>query len=164
MALFTSKYENGATSNSAKSFSNQIEGWKWNCVHGVSADNCTFYFYRSYKHCIRLSATFDFFSCKFSFAMGRNLFWLNSFVNPALYFYRNKRYRKAAPRLFKFGKPWEIRPAVQIGRRKTRHRDSFTSVDVKELIHTERVQHFTRSHSGSGHTHEPWSTDHAWRT
>ena len=76
--------------------------------------------------------------------MGRNFFWLNSLVNPALYFYRNKRYRKAAPRLFKFGKPWEIRPAVQIGRRKTRHRDSFTSVNVKELIHTERVQHFTR--------------------
>ena len=34
----------------------------------------------------------------------------NSLVNPALYFYRNNRYRKAALKLLRFGKPQEIQP------------------------------------------------------
>ena len=43
---------------------------------------------------------------------------LNSLVNPAVYFYRNNRYRKAALRLLRCGKPRAIEPGILMGRRR----------------------------------------------
>ena len=76
---------------------------------------------------------------------------LNSIVNPALYFYRNRKYRKAALKLL--SKPREIQPAVQVGLRKGRQRYSSAFVNVKELVHIERGQRLTRSQSWTADTH-----------
>ena len=77
---------------------------------------------------------------------------LNSLVNPALYFYRNKRYRKAALKLLRFGTQREIRPAAHMGHLEIQHQYSSPSVNVKELVSTERPQHLTRSQSWSADT------------
>ena len=63
----------------------------------------------------------------------------NSLVNPALFFYRNNRYRKAALKLLKFGKPPEIQPVVRMEHRARRHRDPGDCIDVGELIDSERA-------------------------
>ena len=76
---------------------------------------------------------------------------LNSIVNPALYFYRNRKYREAALRLL--SKPREIQPAVHVGLRKRRQRYSSTFVNVKELVYIERGQRLTRSQSWTADTH-----------
>ena len=76
---------------------------------------------------------------------------LNSIVNPALYFYRNRKYRKAALNLL--SKPREIQPAVHVGLRKRRQRYSSAFVNVKELVYIERGQRFTRSQSWTADTH-----------
>ena len=76
---------------------------------------------------------------------------LNSIVNPALYFYRNRKYREAALRLL--SKPREIQPAVHVGLRKRRQRYSSAFVNVKELVHIERGQRLTRSQSWTADTH-----------
>ena len=76
---------------------------------------------------------------------------LNSIVNPALYFYRNRKYRKAALKLL--SKPREIQPAVHVGLRKGRQRYSSAFVNVKELVHIERGQRLTRSQSWTADTH-----------
>ena len=75
----------------------------------------------------------------------------NSIVNPALYFYRNRKYREAALRLL--SKPREIQPAVHVGLRKGRQRYSSAFVNVKELVHIERGQRLTRSQSWTADTH-----------
>ena len=76
---------------------------------------------------------------------------LNSIVNPALYFYRNRKYREAALRLL--SKPREIQPAVHVGLRKRRQRYSSAFVNVKELVYIERGQRLTRSQSWTADTH-----------
>ena len=76
---------------------------------------------------------------------------LNSIVNPALYFYRNRKYRKAALNLL--SKPREIQPAVHVGLRKGRQRYSSAFVNVKELVYIERGQRLTRSQSWTADTH-----------
>ncbi|XP_058948034.2 adenosine receptor A3-like [Pocillopora verrucosa] len=76
---------------------------------------------------------------------------LNSIVNPALYFYRKRKYRKAALNLL--SKPREIQPAVHVGLRKGRQRYSSAFVNVKELVHIERGQRLTRSQSWTADTH-----------
>ena len=76
---------------------------------------------------------------------------LNSIVNPALYFYRNRKYRKAALNLLR--KPREIQPAVHMGLCKGRQRYSSAFVNVKELVHIERGQRLTRSQSWTADTH-----------
>ena len=76
---------------------------------------------------------------------------LNSIVNPALYFYRNRKYRKAALNLLR--KPREIQPEVHVGLRKRRQRYSSAFVNVKELVYIERGQRFTRSQSWTADTH-----------
>ena len=76
---------------------------------------------------------------------------LNSIVNPALYFYRNRKYRQAALKLL--SKPREIQPAVQVGLRKGRQRYSSPFVNVKELVYIERGQRLTRSQSWTADTH-----------
>ena len=76
---------------------------------------------------------------------------LNSIVNPALYFYRHRKYREAALRLL--SKPREIQPAVHVGLRKRRQRYSSAFVNVKELVYIERGQRLTRSQSWTADTH-----------
>ena len=76
---------------------------------------------------------------------------LNSIVNPALYFYRNRKYRQAALKLL--SKPREIQPAVQVGLRTGRQRYSSPFVNVKELVYIERGQRLTRSQSWTADTH-----------
>ena len=76
---------------------------------------------------------------------------LNSIVNPALYFYRNRKYRRADFKLLT--KPREIQPAVYRGLRKRRQRYSSAFVNVKELVYIERGQCFTRSQSLTADTH-----------
>ena len=76
---------------------------------------------------------------------------LNSIVNPALYFYRNRKYRKAALKLL--SKSREIQPAVHVGLRKGRQRYSSAFVNVKELVYIERGQRLTRSQSWTADTH-----------
>ena len=81
-------------------------------------------------------------------------------MNPALYFYRNNRYRKAALKLLRFGKPQEIQPVAHIGRRARRHRDSVASIDVGELVDSERAPRFRRSQSYAAETHGRRNTGH----
>ena len=85
---------------------------------------------------------------------------INSLVNPAVYFYRNRRYRKAALQLLRFGKPQEIEPVVRMERRARRHRDSVASIDVGELVDNERVPRLTRSQSYAARTDGRWDTGH----
>ena len=83
---------------------------------------------------------------------------VNSLVNPALYFYRNNRYRKAALKLLKFGKPQEIQPVVRMEHRAKRHRDPGDCIDVGELINSERAPRFRRSQSYEAETHVRMNT------
>ena len=76
---------------------------------------------------------------------------LNSIVNPALYFYRHRKYREAALRLL--SKPREIQPAVHMGLRKRRQRYSSAFVNVQELVYIERGQRLTQSQSWTADTH-----------
>ena len=78
---------------------------------------------------------------------------INSLVNPALYFYRNNRYRKAALKLLRLGKPQEIRPVVRVEHRARRHRDSVASIDVGEVVDSERAPRLRRSQSYAAETH-----------
>ena len=78
---------------------------------------------------------------------------VNALVNPALYFYRNNRYRKAALKLLKFGKPQEIQPVVRMEHRATRHRDPGDCIDVEELIDSEIAPRFRRSQSYAAEAH-----------
>ena len=78
---------------------------------------------------------------------------INSLVNPALYFYRNNRYRKAALKLLRFGKPQEIQPVVRVEHRARRHRDSVASIDVGEVVDSERAPPLRRSQSYAAETH-----------
>ena len=82
---------------------------------------------------------------------------INSLVNPALYFYRRNRYRKAALKLLRFGKPREIEPVVRMGRRIRRQRDSFASIDVGKLIDSKRATkpclRLSREQSDGAETH-----------
>ena len=78
---------------------------------------------------------------------------VNSLVNPALYFYRNNRYRKAVLKLLKFRKPQEIQPVVRMEHRARRHRDPVDCIDVGDLIDSERAPRFRRSQSYAAETH-----------
>ena len=94
-----------------------------------------------------------FFRAKSVYRWAEFFFQINSLVNPALYFYRNKRYRKAALKLLRFGKPHEIQPVVSAERRARSHRDSVASVDVGELVDTESAPRLRRSQSDVAETH-----------
>ena len=78
---------------------------------------------------------------------------INSLVNPALYFYRNNRYRKATLKLLRFGKPREIEPTVRMVRRTRTHRDSVASTLVGALVDNERALRLRRSQSYTAETH-----------
>ena len=93
-----------------------------------------------------------FFRAKSVFRWAEIFFQLNSLVNPALYFYRNNRCRKATLKLLRFGKPQEIQPA-RVGRRVRRHRDSVASIDVGDFVDSERAPRLRRSQSYAGETH-----------
>ena len=58
---------------------------------------------------------------------------LNSLANPLLYFYRNRRLRKAALELFSCRKPQRTQPALCNVRRSRRRRYSVASPNVEEL-------------------------------
>ena len=96
-----------------------------------------------------------FFRSKSVFRLQEIFFQLNSLVNPALYFYRNNRYRKAALKLLRFGKPQEIQPVAHIGRRARGHRDSVASIDGHGggFVDSERDPRHRRSQSYSAETH-----------
>ena len=63
--------------------------------------------------------------------------YLNSLLNPVLYFYRNRRYRKAALKLLRFRMPLKNR---SVGPSTRWRRDSFVLVDEKYFGDTERTQ------------------------
>ena len=71
---------------------------------------------------------------------------INSLVNPALYFYRNNRYKKAALKLLRFGKTMDIEPVVRMECRARRRRDSVASIGVVELVDSEGAPRLRRSH------------------
>ena len=76
--------------------------------------------------------------------------YLNSLLNPVLYFYRNRRYRKAALKLLRFRMPLKNR---SVGPSTRWRRDSFVLVDEKYFGDTERTQCLPRSQSWAADTH-----------
>ena len=76
--------------------------------------------------------------------------YLNSLLNPVLYFYRNRRYRKAALKLLRFRMPLKNR---SVGHSTRWRRDSFVLIDEKYFGDTERTQCLPRSQSWAADTH-----------
>ena len=76
--------------------------------------------------------------------------YLNSLLNPVLYFYRNRRYRKAALKLLRFRMPLKNR---SVGPSTRWRRDFFVLVDEKYFGDTERTQCLPRSQSWAADTH-----------
>ena len=70
--------------------------------------------------------------------------YLNSLLNPVLYFYRNRRYRKAALKLLRFRMPLQNQSVAPCARW---HRDFFVPVDEKCVDDNERTQCLSRSRS-----------------
>ena len=77
--------------------------------------------------------------------------FLNSLLNPVLYFYRNRRYRKAALKLLRFRMPLQNQ---SVGPCTGWCRDSFVPVDEKYVGDTERTQCLPRSQSWAADTHD----------
>lgn len=77
---------------------------------------------------------------------------LNSLVNPAVYFYRNNRYRKAALRLLGCGKPRAIEPGVLMGRHARQNHGAVASLDVKELVDIEKAPRLRKGQSYEAET------------
>ena len=76
--------------------------------------------------------------------------YLNSLLNPVLYFYRNRRYRKAALKLLRFRMPLQNQSVSPCTRW---CRDSFVPVDEKYVCDTERTQCLPRSQSWAADTY-----------
>ena len=76
--------------------------------------------------------------------------YLNSLLNPVLYFYRNRRYRKAALKLLRFRMPLQNQSVSPCTRW---CRDSFVPVDEKYVCDTEKTQCLPRSQSWAADTH-----------
>ena len=76
--------------------------------------------------------------------------YLNSLLNPVLYFYRNRRYRKAALKLLRFRMPLQNQSVSPCTRW---CRDSFVPVDEKYVCDTERTRCLSRSQSWAADTH-----------
>ena len=76
--------------------------------------------------------------------------YLNSLLNPVLYFYRNRRYRKAALKLLRFRMPLQTQSVSPCTRWR---RDTFVPVDKKYVCDTERIQCLSRSQSWAADTH-----------
>ena len=76
--------------------------------------------------------------------------YLNSLLNPVLYFYRNRRYRKAALKLLRFRMPLQTQSVSPCTRWR---RDTFVPLDEKYVCDTERTQCLPRSQSWAADTH-----------
>ena len=76
--------------------------------------------------------------------------YLNSLLNPVLYFYRNRRYRKAALKLLRFRMPLQNQSVSPCTRWR---RDIFVPVDEKYVCDTEITQCLPRSQSWATVTH-----------
>ena len=76
--------------------------------------------------------------------------YLNSLLNPVLYFYRNRRYRKAALKLLRFRMPLQNQSVSPCTRWR---RDIFVPVDEKYVCDTERTQCLPRSQSWAADTY-----------
>ena len=76
--------------------------------------------------------------------------YLNSLLNPVLYFYRNSRYRKAALKLLRFRMPLQNQSVAPCARW---HRDFFVPVDEKCVDDNERTQGLSRSRSWAANTY-----------
>ena len=76
--------------------------------------------------------------------------YLNSLLNPVLYFYRNSRYRKAALKLLRFRMPLQNQSVAPCARW---HRDFFVPVDEKCVDDNERTQCLSRSRSWAANTY-----------
>ena len=76
--------------------------------------------------------------------------YLNSLLNPVLYFYRNRRYRKAALKLLRFRMPLQNQSVAPCARW---HRDFFVPVDEKCVDDNERTQCLSRSRSWAANTY-----------
>ena len=73
---------------------------------------------------------------------------LNSLANPLLYFYRNRRLRKAALELLKCKKPQRMQSAL--GRQIRQRRYSVASLDAEEFELEQKRPRLTRSQSYDG--------------
>ena len=76
--------------------------------------------------------------------------YLNSLLNPVLYFYRNSRYRKAALKLLRFRMPLQNQSVAPCARW---HRDFFVPVDEKCVDDNELTQCLSRSRSRAANTY-----------
>ena len=76
--------------------------------------------------------------------------YLNSLLNPVLYFYRNRRYRKAALKLLRFRMPLQTQSVSPCTRWR---RDTFVPVDENYVCDTERTKCLSRSQSWAADTH-----------
>ena len=76
--------------------------------------------------------------------------YLNSLLNPVLYFYRNRRYRKAALKLLRFRMPLQNQSVSPCTRWR---RDTFVPEDEKYVCDTEITQCLPRSQSWATDTH-----------
>ena len=72
---------------------------------------------------------------------------LNSLFNPLLYFYRNRRFRKAALELLRCTKSSRIRPAARTVRHIRRRRYSMASINIEDFQNQEQRPPLTRSES-----------------
>ena len=82
---------------------------------------------------------------------------VNSLVNPALYFYRNRRCRKAAVKLLKFKKPQKTQPVRQTKLLAKRHWYSIVSLDIKDFVNTEIAKRSpARAQSWAAEAFERW--------
>ena len=94
-----------------------------------------------------VSASSSYFRTSSAIRWAEILLQLNSLLDPALYFYRNSRYRKAVLNLLGFAKSQEIQAEVRMRRRSRRHRNSVASIDLEEFVNRKRGPHRTRSFS-----------------
>ena len=92
-----------------------------------------------------VSASSSYFRTSSAIRWAEILLQLNSLLDPALYFYRNSRYRKAVLNLLGFAKSQEIQAEVRMRRRSRRHRNSVASIDLEEFVNSKRGPHRTQS-------------------
>ncbi|RMX43279.1 hypothetical protein pdam_00020155 [Pocillopora damicornis] len=78
---------------------------------------------------------------------------LNSLVNPAIYFYRNRQCRKAAIRILRFGIPHTAEPVVRKELRARRKFDFIACLDVGERMGSQRATRLRQSKALAVKTH-----------
>ena len=112
--------------------------------------------------CFLILATFvPFFRANSVHHWGKIFLQFNSLANPALNFYRNKRYRKAALRLLRFGTPREAEPmaCMRFDLHSKRHRAPVAFLSFRSRVDIKRVLCHQRSQSCATRTNRGNSCD-----